>query len=91
MAKDLKGKGRCWKKKESKQAITKHETKSSQDATDLFYFVLPIFYFAWGTPLRLVCTSTKTPLEKTNFSFVCGYQLEIASELEKGACVHLSS
>ena len=32
----------------------------------------------------MICVPTETPLEKIKFSFVCGYQLEIGSELGVG-------
>lgn len=34
---------------------------------------------------------SETPLEKTNFLFTSGYQLEVPSELGIGTCVHFSS
>lgn len=41
--------------------------------------------FARSLPLTVVCFPTKTPLEKTQFSFVSGYWLVIASGLGMGA------
>lgn len=48
------------------------------------HFVFAI-YWARGLPLRVVCAPIETLLENTNFSFVSGYKLEIASVLGLGA------
>lgn len=55
--------------------------KNLQNTID-FRFVLAIYFWAWGLPLAVVCTTSETLLEKTNFSFASGYELEIASVLE---------
>lgn len=47
--------------------------------------------WAQGQLLHVVCISSETPLEKTILSFASGYQLEIASWLGIGACVHFTS
>lgn len=51
-------------------------------------FVFVIYCWVWGLPLRMVCTPSNTPLEKTNYSFARDYQLEIDSRLGMGSCVH---
>lgn len=38
-----------------------------------------------------VCFPSETPLEKINFSFASGYQLEIASGLGMEAYIHFPS
>lgn len=41
-----------------------------------------------GDADRLICFSSETPFKKTNLSFISGYKLQIASELEIGTGVH---
>jgi hypothetical protein len=51
-----------------------------------------MYSWAWGLPLSVVCISKEILLSSflLNFSFA-SFQLEIASELEMEACVHLPS
>lgn len=44
-----------------------------------------------GLGLKVLCIPRETPLEKTNFSFMSGCQLEIASRIGTEAHVHLPS
>lgn len=37
-----------------------------------------VFISPWGLPWRVVDRPSETPLEKTGFSVVCVYQLQIA-------------
>lgn len=53
------------------------KTKSSRVC-----FVLAICCCTWGLPLSVIFRPSETWLEKINFSFVDGYQLEIASGLK---------
>jgi hypothetical protein len=53
-------------------------------------FSVGISSWAHSLPLRAVCFPSESPLEETNFSFASVYQLEMASELGTGACVHLT-
>ena len=48
-------------------------------------------YWTQGLPLRVVCVLNDTLLENTNFSFVSGYKLGIASVLGLGALVSFPS
>jgi hypothetical protein len=54
--------------------------------------LLPVDHLLLGItlPLKVVCFSNETALEKTKISFASGYQLEIASGLEMETCVHFS-
>ena len=48
-------------------------------------------YWTQGLPLRVVCVPNDTLLKNTNFSFVSGYKLGIASVLVLGAWVSFPS
>lgn len=50
-----------------------------------------IYYWAWGLPLSLICTSSEISEENIFFSFLGSYQLDLASELGLGAPVHFPS
>lgn len=52
-----------------------------------FVVMLDIYCWAWG----LVCIPSETLLEKSKFSFVASYQLEIASDLGMAVSVHFPS
>lgn len=47
----------------------------------LVHFLLVIDCWDCRPPLRVVCFSSETPLDKAGFSFASSYQLYIASEL----------
>lgn len=51
-------------------------------------FVWAIHWWAWDLPSRVVCTPSKTPVEKTNIFFASS-QLEKASCLGMGALAHI--
>lgn len=51
-------------------------------------FLLVIFFWAFSSPLRVVCFLIETHLEETTISSASGYPLEIASGLGMGACVY---
>jgi hypothetical protein len=53
-------------------------------------FLLAIHCWARSLPFRVFVSRSETPLDKTKFSFASCYQLEIASGLGMGACVHFS-
>ena len=50
------------------------------------HFEFPVYCRAWNLPWSVVIPC-ETPLEKTNYSFVSNYQLEIDSWLDTRACV----
>lgn len=54
-------------------------------------FVLTMYCWARGLPLRVFCTLSKTPLQKNKFSFASRYQLEIASGLVIGTYAYFPS
>lgn len=54
-------------------------------------FMLTIYCWAQGLPHTVVCISSETPLEKTNFPFVNGFQLKTASVLGIRTCVYFPS
>lgn len=71
------------KTKTWKDIIFKETTKNCW-----VHFVLTVNCWAWDLAIRLVCILSETPLEKTNFSFVSNYQLDIASVLRMEAYVY---
>ena len=44
--------------------------------------MLSVYYQAWGLAFKMVCKLSEVPLEKINFSFVIGNQLDMVSQLE---------
>lgn len=68
-------------------------TKKQKQALQNYHwghFVLAIYCWTWGLPVHVVCLPNETLLQKAKYSFVSGYQLEIASDLGMGY-VFLSS
>lgn len=64
-----------------------YETKNLPKIPLCLYCVdLPLL--GMSLHLSMVFISSKAPLEKTKFSLVCSYQVEIAFVLEMGACVY---
>lgn len=41
-------------------------------------FSVGFYWWTWALPSRVVCFPSEASLEKTNFSFASGYQLELA-------------
>ena len=55
------------------------------------FISLAIYCWALGLALKVVCIPSEAALEELIFLFAHGYQLDIASVLRIGACVHSSS
>ena len=72
-----------------KQSNMRQYISKQNKTTHRVNFVLAIYCWAWSLPLRVICTPSETPLEKTKFSFVSNCQLEMASGLGMGALVNL--
>lgn len=52
--------------------------RCSKDAVEFFLCCTTIYCWVWGLSLRVGCFPNKTPVEKTDFSFASGHQLELA-------------
>lgn len=70
------------KKKQTKNNPPKQNKTPPKIPLGLFRVSLPLL--GTGLPLSVVCTPSETLLEKTGFSFVSSYQLEIAPVLGMG-------
>lgn len=63
---------------------------TSKNAFEIVLYWPSTSVWAWVLFLKVACIPNETLLEKTYFSFVSGYQLEIGSGLGKRFCVHFS-